>query len=185
MIWRNTGEEYGAVAKSFHWLIALLVIIMLGVGLYMSGLDPSPKMFQIYALHKSLGITILFLVILRLLWRLTNGVPIPLPNHKAWEKILAKIIHSLLYLSLLAMPLSGWIMSSAKGFSVSVFNWFTLPDLVKPDDHLAELAVEFHELVAYSLIGMILLHIAGALKHHLIDRDDTLRRMLPALGRKR
>ena len=185
MIWRNTDERYGAVAKSFHWLIALLVIVMICVGLYMTGLDISPQKLQLYALHKSIGVTILFLVALRLLWRLTNGVPIPLPNHKKWEKQLARVIHGLLYTALLAMPLSGWIMSSAKGFSVSVFALFTLPDLIRPDDRIAKLAVEFHELAAYTLIGMVALHVAGAMKHHLIDRDDTLRRMLPAMSRKR
>jgi len=185
VIWRNTSERYGAVAKGFHWVIALLVVVMLCVGLYMSGLDPSPQMFQLYAVHKSVGITVLLLVLLRLLWRLTNGVPIPLPNLKIWEKSLARVIHGLLYTALLVMPLSGWIMSSAKGFSVSVFNSFTLPDMVRPDDGLAELAETIHELTAYTLIGMIALHFAGAMKHHLIDRDDTLRRMLPALGRKR
>lgn len=179
MTWRNTNEQYGGVAKSFHWVIALLVIGMLCVGLYMTGLDLSPQKLQIYGLHKSVGITILVLVSMRLLWRLMNAHPIALPNHQKWEKVLAKVIHGLLYVALFLMPLSGWIMSSAKGFSVSVFGLFTLPDLVRPSEELAKNAVQVHEIIAYTMIVMIGLHFAGAMKHHVIDRDSTLRRMLP------
>lgn len=179
MNWRNTNEQYGGVAKIFHWVIALLAIGMLCVGLYMTGLDRGPQKLQIYGLHKSFGIAILALVSMRLLWRVMNAHPLPLANHQKWEKVLAKIIHGLLYVSLFLMPLSGWIMSSAKGFSVSVFGLFTLPDLVKPNEDLAGFAVETHEIIAYAMIVMIGLHFAGAIKHHVIDRDSTLRRMLP------
>lgn len=182
MIWRNTPDSYGIVAKGFHWIIALLVVGLIGVGLYMTGRDPSPQLFATYAFHKSIGITVLFLVVLRLVWRVSNPHPAPLPNHRRWEKMLARVIHGLLYLALFVMPLSGWIMSSAKGFSVSVFNLFTLPDFVPRDDGLAALAGEVHEIAAWTLIAMIGLHFAGALKHHIVDRDATLRRMLPALA---
>lgn len=181
---RNTQDEYGAVAKGFHWAVALLVIGVICAGLYMVNLDLSPAKLQIYALHKSVGITILVLVALRLVWRFSNAHPAALPTHRPWEKILARIVHALLYLSLFLMPLSGWVMSSAKGFSVSVFDLFTLPDLVRPDEALAKQAVLVHKTVAYTLIVMIGLHLAGALKHHVIDRDKTLRRMLP-FGRAR
>ncbi len=182
MIWRNTAEQYGIVAKGLHWLVAVLVIAMIGVGLYMSGQDPSPSLFQLYAWHKSVGITILLLAVLRLVWKLSGRRPSPLPGHRAWEKHLALAIHGLLYAALFLMPISGWIMSSAKDFSVSFFGLFTLPDLVSPDEDLAELAEEVHEVAAYALIAMIVLHFAGAMKHHLIDRDATLRRMLPGLA---
>jgi cytochrome b561 len=181
MNWRNTAEHYGGVAKTFHWVLALLAIGMLGVGLYMTGLELGPQKLQIYGLHKSVGACILLLVGLRLLWRLANVQPLALPSHQKWEKSLAHVIHTLLYLSLFLMPLSGWVMSSAKGFSVSVFGWFTLPDFVAPDKDLAEIAVIVHEIVAYAMIVMIALHFAGAMKHHVIDRDSTLRRMLPRL----
>ncbi|HEY8190743.1 MAG TPA: cytochrome b [Micavibrio sp.] len=177
--WRNTALKFGVVHKALHWIIAVLVIAMICVGLYMVSLDPSPKLFRIYALHKSVGISILTLAVLRLAWRMSNIRPMPLPNHQAWEKFLATIIHALLYAALFIMPLSGWIMSSAKGFSVSVFGLFTLPNLVRPDKSLADLAITVHSYTAWTLIAMIALHAAGALKHHLIDRDDTLRRMFP------
>lgn len=181
MGWRNTVESYGGVAKSFHWVVAVLVICMLAMGLLMGGLENGPQKMQVYGLHKSIGVTILVLAALRLLWRLKNIHPAPLPNHKKLEKILASVIHGLLYVSLFLMPLSGWIMSSAKGFSVSVFGLFTLPDLVAPNKGLAEIAVGVHEIVAYTLIVMVGLHFAGAMKHHVIDRDSTLRRMLPQM----
>jgi len=177
--------RFGAVHKSFHWIMALLVIGMICVGLYMTRIDPpTPTMFQLYGVHKSIGIIVLLLAVLRVLWRVTNIRPLSLPSHTRIEKILAEIVHGLLYVSLLVMPLSGWLMSSAKGFSVSVFGWFTLPDFIKPSDDMANLMVTIHEVTAYTLIAMLGLHVAGALKHHLIDRDDTLRRMIP-FGRLR
>ncbi len=179
MIWRNTAQKFGIIHQSLHWIIAILVIAMICVGLYMEEMENGPKLFKIYALHKSVGITVLALVVLRLIWVLSSKHPQSLPNHRAWEKFLAKAIHGLLYVALLAMPLSGWIMSSAKGFSVSVFGLFTLPDLVHPDKGLAQFAVGVHEYAAWILIAMIALHVAGALKHHIIDRDDTLKRMIP------
>ncbi len=184
MIWRNTTTRYGAVAQGFHWLVALLVIALLAVGLYMTRLEPSPDMFKIYALHKSVGITVLTLAVLRLVWKLSNPHPQALPTHQQWEKFMARLVHVFLYFAIIGMPLSGWIMSSAKGFPVSVFGWFTLPDLVGTSKDIGKLANQFHELTAYALIAAIVLHFAGAMKHHIIDRDGTLRRMVPGLGGK-
>lgn len=179
MIWKNTAERFGAVAKGFHWLIAVAVIGLIAVGLYMEGLDPAPFKFSLYFWHKSIGITVLALAAVRLLWRFTNTHPATLATHQKWEKTLAKIIHPLLYVCLFAMPLSGWAMSSAKGFSVSVFGWFTLPNIVGENKELGGLLREAHEYIAWVLIACIILHFAGALKHHLVDKDSTLRRMLP------
>lgn len=180
MRFKNSDTAYGPVTKWFHWVIGLSILGLLGLGLCMTRLEPSPGMFKLYALHKSIGITVLFLAFLRLSWRLMGSHVFPLPNHQKWEKFLAKLIHGLLYGAMFIMPLSGWIMSSGKGFSVSVFNLFTLPNLVKPNDDVAHLANEIHQYAAYILIAMIGLHVAGALKHHLIDKDITLLRMLPS-----
>lgn len=182
MQFRNTLEKYGAVAKFFHWIIALMIIGMLCVGLYMTNDNvhlSMPDKMQIFGLHKSFGITILVLASLRLLWKLINTHPIPLPNHKRWEKNLAALVHGLLYAAMFLMPLTGWIGSSAKGFSVSVFHIFTMPNLVARNENLADIMWETHEVVAYVLIGIIGLHFAGAMKHMVIDKDGTLRRMLP------
>lgn len=184
MIWRNTTSRYGAVAQGFHWVVALCVIGMLIVGLLMTDMKPGPDMFKVYALHKSVGITVLTLVILRLIWKFANAHPRSLPTHQRWEKILAKLVHVFLYFAIIGMPLSGWIMSSAKGFPVSVFGWFTLPDLVAPSQEIGKLANQFHELTAYVLIAAIGLHFVGALKHHVIDKDGTLRRMIPGLHKE-
>lgn len=185
MNWRNTTDRYGAVAIGLHWVVAILVIVLLVVGLVMTGMKPGPDMLRIYATHKSIGITVLALAVLRLTWKLANPHPAALPTHRQWEKLLAKAVHIFLYFAIVAMPLSGWIMSSAKGFPVSVFGWFTLPDLVPPDKDLTKAASQFHEMLAYSLIVAIVLHFSGALKHHLIDKDGTLRRMLPCPCRAR
>lgn len=179
MIWKNTTERFGAVAKNFHWLIAAIVVCLIGVGLYISDLDPSPLKFSLSFWHKSFGITVLALMVLRLVWRFANTQPAALANHKKWEKLFAKAIHGVLYICLFAMPLSGWAMSSAKGFSVSVFGWFTLPDIAGQNKELGHLLREAHEIIANVLIVCIVLHFGGALKHHIIDKDSTLRRMLP------
>lgn len=177
--WRNAYNRYGAVSKFFHWLIALAVIGMLGLGLYMTAQELSPRLFTLYFWHKSIGMTILVLACARLVWLWISPRPPALASHKKWEKIMARIIHIFFYGALLAMPLTGWVMSSAKAFPVSVFGWFTLPDLVAESERTAQIAEQVHYYLALLLIAAITLHIAGALKHHIIDRDDTLRRMLP------
>lgn len=181
MIWRNTAGRYGAVAQGFHWVVALCVIGLLGLGLYMDSLDPSPSAFKLYALHKSVGIVVLLLAVLRLVWKLSNPHPQALPTHAAWERFLARLTHVFLYFAIIGMPLSGWVMSSAKNYPVNLF-WIeglTLPNIVGPSERVAEMASTFHELTAFALIAAIVLHFAGALKHHVIDRDATLRRMIP------
>jgi cytochrome b561 len=179
MTLRNTPDSWGSVQKTFHWIVAALVVFMLCLGLYMTGVKLSPRMFGLFALHKSIGITVLALIVLRLLWTLASRRPDPLPSHRRWEKLLANLIHGFLYAAVIFMPLSGWVMSSAKNFHVSVFGLFTLPDIVAPDPALAKRAVHFHDTLAWCLIAAVGLHIAGALKHHVVDRDSTLRRMLP------
>jgi cytochrome b561 len=179
MIWKNTLERYGVVAKTFHWTVAVLVLGMLALGLYMTALDISPVKFKLYFWHKSIGATILVLMTLRLLWKLVNVRPAPLPSHEMWERALAKLVHALLYVCLFVMPLSGWVMSSAKGIAISVFGWFTLPAIVVENKDLAQAAVQVHYLAAWILMGCIVLHLSGALKHHFIDRDSTIRRMFP------
>ncbi len=182
MALKNTSYNYGWMAKTFHWVIGLLIIGLLCLGLWMTGLKPSPQMFQVFALHKSLGITVLFLAALRILWRWSNPHVNFLPSLHNWEKLSANFVHILLYIAMFLMPLSGWIMTSAKGFSVSVFGLFTLPNFVGHDENLSKLAKDVHNVSAYILIGIICLHVAGALKHFVIDRDKTLQRMLPFGG---
>ncbi len=183
MIFRNTQDRYGAVAKGFHWTIGLLILGLLALGLYMANADLAPPVrLPLYFYHKSFGIVVLTLAVLRLGWRFVNARPAALPQHKSWEKILARLVHGFLYVAMLGMPLSGWVMSSAKGYGVSVFGLFTLPNIVPENQAIFRAAANFHETAAYILMGLLVLHVAGALKHHFMDHDNTLRRMLPGAG---
>jgi cytochrome b561 len=172
-------SRYGGPAILAHWLIAALILTLLPLGLYMHGLPLSPGKLQLYAWHKWLGITVLVLAALRLAWRLAHRPPAP-----AWQLRIAELTHRLLYVLMLAVPLSGWLMSSAKGFPVVWFGVLPLPDLVSKDAELATLFQQMHFVFNYSLTALLGLHIAGALKHALIDRNATLSRMLPDFGRK-
>jgi cytochrome b561 len=178
MRWRNTPERYGTAAKLLHWGMAALVIGMLWVGLYMVGLPLSPDKFQLYGLHKATGAVVLAVVSLRLAWRLFDPVP-PFPDSmRAVDKLGAHAAHYMLYALLFLMPLSGWAMSSAAGFPVSVYGLFTLPNIVPADKALLDLSCATHEWMAYALIGLIVLHVAAALWHHFVRKDNILRRML-------
>jgi cytochrome b561 len=179
MQFKNTPAAYGAVTKTFHWTLAALVVGMLCLGLYMSDLPNGLDKLKLYNLHKSLGACVLFLVLCRIGWHAYSAKPPFVASLKAWEKISARAVHIFLYAAMIGMPLSGWFMSSAAGRSVSVFGLFALPDFVQPDKTLAQLLRETHETLADILIAAICLHVLGALKHHFLDRDATLRRMLP------
>jgi cytochrome b561 len=176
---KNTLQTYGSVAKFFHWTIFLLIAALLTIGFLMTGMPMGPDKFKIYGLHKSVGITLLLLVLLRLIWKLANITPL-LPNSLTpLEKLAARSVHALLYVAIIAMPLSGWLMSSASGFSVSVFGWFTLPDLIGPDKALAGQLRDLHGWLGFVVIVLVLAHAGAALLHHFYYKDNILRRMLP------
>ena len=176
---RNTPETWGAAHKALHWLIALAVVGLLCVGWVMDEMRNSPDKIEVYALHKSFGITVLALMLVRLAWRWTNPRPVLPPTMKPWERTLAGVVHAGLYLALLAMPLSGWLFNSASNFPLKWFGLFPLPSLGGPDKELKHLAEEVHEWLSWAIVVLVLLHVAGALKHHFVDRDVVLRRMLP------
>lgn len=180
MTLKNTAESYGSLAKGLHWVVAAIIIGVLALGLYMSDLPPDPFKFQLYGIHKAFGITVLGLAVLRLLWRFGNIVPASLPHHAQWEKFLARAAHYALYVLMIVTPLSGWAMSSAGGHPVSFFGLFDLPPLVAQNPDLGKEIAEIHETLAWTLMGVLALHVAGALKHHFVDKDETLRRMLPS-----
>jgi cytochrome b561 len=175
---KNDLTRYGAVAQLFHWAIVVLVVTQFVLAKRADGLSPVAKI-GVLGLHKSVGITILGLAVLRLVWRLLNPVP-PVPAlAPRWQNLAAHGSHFLLYALLLITPVLGWFMSSARAFSVSWFGLVTLPDFIQPNKATFELLHEAHEVMAYTLATIALVHIAAALKHHFIDRDDVLRRMLP------
>ena len=176
MALKNTDTHYGALAKFFHWVSALVILVLCLVGLSMTELPNSPEKFQIFAMHKSFGILILILVSLRIGWRLYSPAPEASEHHASWEKTLAKITHLLLYVAMIGMPLSGWVMSSSAEYPVPFFG-INLPPITGKNEALHEFSVEAHEILAYVLMALIALHAAGAFKHYFIDRDDTLARM--------
>jgi cytochrome b561 len=179
----NSPTRYGAVAQLFHWAIVALVITQFVLAQRAEGLSPVAKI-GVLATHKSVGITILGLALLRLIWRLFNPVP-PLPSDAPrWQERAAHVSHFLLYALLFITPVLGWLMSSARAFSVSWFGLVTLPDFIEPNRAAFERLHAAHEAMAKTLAVLALVHVAAALKHHFIDRDDVLRRMLPLPARR-
>lgn len=183
---RNTSTGYGRVAIAFHWTMAILIIAMLAFGLYMTTLPPTdPATFQLFQLHKSIGFVVLTLAVLRLVWRLINPSPKLPDGMHPLEKLAAHLGHIGLYVLIFAMPVTGWFMVSASpwGIPTVLFNIQPVPHLPVPEAlGTKEQAEAFfkllHEYGAYLLIALVVVHIAAAMKHHFIARDDTLKRMV-------
>lgn len=175
---RNSALRYGTVAQTLHWVIVGLLIVQVTLGKIADELPLGLEKLALLARHKSFGITILGLAVIRLAWRWIDRPP-PLPPMPRWQQLAANLNHWALYALLFAMPLSGWMMSSASNYPVSWFGLAQLPDLVLPDRSLKEQLEEVHELLATLLIALALLHVAAALKHQFFDRDGLLFRMLP------
>ena len=181
---RNTAERWGPVSQLLHWLIVVLLLVLSTVGLLLDSLPVSPKYFWVFDLHKSTGLTLLALVLLRLGWRLYAGAPRPLPGTPTWQSRLAGATHGLLYLLILAMPLSGWLYDSASG--LRPLRWYgtvEVPKLTAPDPTLRELGHTAHEWLFWVLLALVIAHVGAAFYHHLFLNDATLRRMLPRRGR--
>ena len=179
MTMHASTDRYAAPAKFFHWAAAALVLFQIPLAFYMEDLPLSPDKLETYALHKSIGITIFTLTALRLAWRLLRPPPALPADTPRWQTIVARGTHWLMYFLLLAMPMTGWLSSSAANFPVSVFGLVTLPDLVAPDPQLHEALEEAHVAQGYLLMTLLAAHVAAALYHQFGRRDRVLRRMLP------
>jgi cytochrome b561 len=179
MTLKNTNERWGPVSQLLHWLVVLLILGQGTVGLLMGDMRNSPDKIEVYALHKSFGLTILALVVLRLLWRWYAGTPAPVPGMPRWQVRAAALSHALLYALLFAMPLTGWLLNSAAGFPLQWFGLFNLPDIAATDRDLHELAEDTHETLFLVLVAVALVHASAAIYHHLFQQDATLARMLP------
>src|SRR5690606_5027792 len=176
---KNTAQRYGLVAILLHWLVAATVIGLAILGLWMTDLSYySPYYRSAPFWHKSIGTTLAAVLVLRLLWRWGNPRPAHLPNHQRWELGMAALVHGLLYLLLFVIVVSGYLISTAKGQGISVFGWFEIPASITGLPSQADRAGAVHYWVAITVLGLAALHALGALKHHFLDRDDTLRRML-------
>lgn len=177
----NTSDRFGWIAKGLHWLTALAIAAMFAIALWMDALPIGLQKLEAYGWHKSLGITILAVTVARLIWRLANPQPRFL-GQVSWQRRASIVTHWALYALLLGMPMVGWLMSSAANTPVNVFGVFLLPNLVAPDRELAELFEDVHEAGAVLLLVLLAVHVAAAIKHHAVDKDATLRRMLPGGG---
>ncbi len=178
---RSTATAWGAVTRLFHWGMLLLFVGIISVGYYMTDLPLGPKKLKIYALHKSIGLTLLGLATLRLLWRLGERRP-ALPPMPAWQARAASGTHVLLYALMFVIPLSGWLYNSAAGFPLQWFHLVNLPALAAADPALKATAHRIHVTGVATLIVLAGLHAAAAFKHHFVDRDNTLTAMLARSG---
>src|SRR5580692_1642644 len=176
---RNSSGRYTAIAQTLHWLIAGLIVTQFVLAISADDLPIGAHKLALLARHKSFGMTVLMLAILRLLWRLWNPPPALPPGMTPLERTLARATHIAFYGLLFAMPLTGWLMSSAKNYSVSWFGVFTWPNLIAKNETAFDLLRSTHHILSYALFAIAVLHILAAFKHHFWNKDTVLLRMLP------
>jgi len=178
-MWRNNQEAYGLIAVGLHWLIAAVVIGLFALGLWMVELGYyDPWYNRAPELHKGIGVLLALTLVVRLLWRQINPQPAPDPGHASWERRTARAVHGLLYLLLALVMLSGYLISTADGRAIDVFGWFAVPATLSGLPNQEDWAGELHLILAITLIVLAAIHALAALKHHFLDRDGTLLRML-------
>ncbi len=175
------SDQYTRTAIALHWIIALLIFAAFPLGLYMHDLPLSPTKLKLFSYHKWIGVTVFLLAVVRISWRSTHHPPALPATLPAWEKFSAQSVHYLLYLLILAIPISGWLMSSAKGIQTVYLGIVPIPDLVQKDKELGDALLEVHESLNYTMLALLVAHVAGALKQQFIDHDDIMSRMLPFL----
>jgi cytochrome b561 len=179
---RNTSVRYGSVAQFLHWGILTLLVIQVTLGTIAHELPVGFERLVMMSRHKSLGITILAIAVLRLIWRFSDRPPPPLPMPR-WQRVAANLNHWALYVLLFALPLTGWLTSSAANRPVSWWGLLQLPDFIAPDSGLKEAFEETHEFLVDVLYVLVAAHVVAVLKHQCIDRDGIIRRMLPGRAR--
>jgi len=173
--------RYTPAAVALHWLLAALILFNLGFGLYTVGLPLSPQKLRYFSWHKWVGVTVFMLSAARLLWRAFHPAPALPASMKPWEVRAAHASHALLYVLFFAAPLTGWLFSSAAGFQTVYLGVVPIPDLLDKNKELADVLKAMHRWINYTMAGVIAIHAAAAVKHHFLDRDDVLSRMLPTI----
>ncbi len=174
--------EYGAAAKGFHWLTALLLTVQFALGWIMPNIGRGAQPESLMNLHLSIGVLILAAALARVAWRLVNGVPAPEASLPAWQERMAHWLHTLLYVLIFAMVLTGWSYASMRGWTVTIFGLASLPALVAQGSAIGRAVGELHSILTWVLLGAIGLHVAAALAHLLLWRDRVMQRMLPRFG---
>lgn len=177
MLLKNTVSRFGLIAILLHWTMAILLLFLIGLGLYMTRIPVSIHKLQYYGWHKEFGLLALMLVIVRLTWRLTNTLP-TLAQLPRFEQIAARMAHWAFYFFMFALPITGWLLTSAAGLPVSFFGWFVLPNFVSADENSRILFTQIHQWLGYGLIATFCLHTTAALKHYFINKDEILQRMI-------
>lgn len=176
---KNSSTHYGLMAILLHWLVALVVIALFVSGLWMTELDYYDAWYQrAPEWHKGIGILLFITMLLRLVWRWIDALPKPEANHTAWERRMARIAHVSMLVLIFATLIAGYLISTADGHAIDVLGLFSVPATLSGIDNQEDIAGEVHEILAFILIGVATLHALAALKHHFIDRDRTLKRMI-------
>ncbi len=179
------SERYTPGAIALHWIVAALILANLALGLYAVDLPLSPQKLRYFSYHKWIGVTVFLLAAARLLWRLGHPAPALPASMPPWERAAARAAHALLYILFFSAPLTGWLFSSASGFQTVYLGIVPIPDLLSKDKALADALRLAHKSINFTMAAVIVLHTAAALKHHFIDKDDVLRRMLPIKAQHR
>lgn len=175
---KNTSDQYGLIAKGLHWLIALLVIVLLGIGWWMVGLSYYDPWYQdSLNWHKSLGIVVLLIVGFKVTWSFVDNAPDPQTTLNSFERIASSLAHSVLRLAMVIIPVTGYLVSTSEGADIEVFDWFSFPVLLQINERARDIAIDIHYYFAYATLGLVALHAAAALKHQFIDHKGTLKRM--------
>jgi cytochrome b561 len=175
----SSGAGWSAVARFLHWTVAVLILAQFVVGWMAVSWRLSPMKLDLFVWHKSTGLLVLALVVVRLAWRATHRAPALPSNMPRWERTAAGLTHALLYVAMIAIPLTGWVVSSAAGVPFRIYWRIPLPSIAPTDDHLAEVVADVHGALGIALIVLLAIHVAAALRHHYIKHDDVLVRMLP------
>ena len=175
---RNSSASFGLVTRVLHWVTASVVLVALPLGVWISEMEVSLAALKYFGYHKTLGITAFVLIVLRMIWHLISPPPEPMSHGVAWQDLLAKIVHRAFYVLLLAMPLSGWVASSASGIDTVVFNRWTLPRIAAVSEAWENAGFMLHGALGKLLLACIVLHIGGTAYRALVTRDGTLMRMV-------
>jgi cytochrome b561 len=182
---RNTRSSYGIVSILLHWIMAVLIIGLFVLGLYMVDLDYYSKWYNAAPWwHKSIGMLVFALLLFRLVWLMSNVHPAPLESYKSWEIKAAKATHYSFYILLIIICISGYLISTAKGASIDIFGWFSIPAIISFSKYQADISGEIHEIAAYVMAFLFLLHVCATFKHHFIDKDVTLIRIVKPIIKK-